>query len=63
MHQINGAVQVLYDLREDMGVQQLIEDRQSFNDGRYHYVTFFRTGSNATLRVDDMPPIEILAKS
>ena len=31
----------------------MVEDRRRFNDGKYHYVRFTRTGDSAVLRVDD----------
>ena len=55
-HQINGHVVFTYDIGD--GVQRLAETRKVFNDGRYHYVVFQRTGSSATLRVDDFGELE-----
>ncbi len=50
-NQVNGKVYTIYDVGN--GPQTLIEDRQNFNDGQYHYVQFVRNGAGATLRVDD----------
>ena len=50
-NQVNGKVYIIYDVGN--GPQTLIEDRQNFNDGQYHYVQFVRNGAGATLRVDD----------
>ena len=44
------------------GRQELVEDRRVFNDGQYHYVTFIRRGSNATMTVDDYPKIMVTHK-
>jgi len=37
--------------------------RRKFNDGQYHHVQFTRTGSSATLRVDDLPLKQIASSS
>jgi len=37
------------------GVRRVAETRHTFNDGQYHSVQFTRTGSTATLSVDNLP--------
>jgi len=36
------------------GQQRVAETQHRLDDGRYHYVQFTRTGSTATLRVDNL---------
>ena len=52
---MNGHVVASYDVGD--GQMQLVESRKRFNDGQYHYVTFVRNDGDATLRVDDFPPL------
>ena len=44
-------------------LRHIVEIRRKLNDGKYHYVQFTRTGSSATLRVDDLPPKSTAASS
>ena len=46
--------QLVFTFNVGNGLQRIAGQR-SFNDGRYHYVQFTRTGSTATVRVDDSP--------
>lgn len=51
--QENGAVSVIFNV--GYGKQRLNETTTLYNDGKYHAVSFIRTGFNATLRVDSNP--------
>ena len=44
---------MVYDIGN--GERRLVEKGRKFDDGQYHYVSFVRTGANATMRVDDFP--------
>ena len=51
--QENGYLVMVYDI--GTGVHRLVEEGRRFDDGQYHYVSFVRSGANATMRVDDFP--------
>ena len=51
--QENGYLVMVYDIGN--GERRLVEKGRKFDDGQYHYVSFVRTGANATMRVDDFP--------
>ena len=51
---VDGHLVFTFDVSS--GLQRVAEMSRTFNDGQYHYVQFIRTGSTATLRVDDLPP-------
>ena len=57
--QVNGHVVITYDIGD--GPVSITEDRQRFNDGNYHYVTFVRRRNEATVTVDDYPGRDVSA--
>jgi len=50
-----------YDIGD--GPKTVAETRRTFNDGEYHYVSFVRSGPNATMRVDDSSVQQLLTSS
>ena len=53
LYKDDGYLIFTYDV--GTGPQRMVEQGHKFNDGRYHTVQFIRTGSTATLRVDNLP--------
>ena len=53
VHSLQVGGHIVYTYNVGNGVQKVVENSRMFNDGRYHYVRFTRTGDSVVLSVDD----------